>query len=130
MARLIFRTFQCEMELDYIIISRLLLAPVAKGLWKHWELVSVNLSEFILAAVLHSAALCIRLRNILGKWYVTILLTLPICPAISHNFVRIFCDDSEAILSRVSALCLGSQTFPSEKHLEEFANHIHLVKMI
>jgi len=32
MARLIFRAFQCEMELDYIIASRLLLAPAAKGL--------------------------------------------------------------------------------------------------
>jgi len=30
-------------------------------------LVSVNLYEFILAAVLRSAALCIRLRNILHK---------------------------------------------------------------
>jgi len=29
---LIFRAFQCEMELDHIIVSRLLLAPVAKGL--------------------------------------------------------------------------------------------------
>jgi len=34
-------------------------------------LVSVYLSEFILAAVLRSAALCIRLRNILRKWFVT-----------------------------------------------------------
>jgi len=32
MAGLIFRAFQCEMELDYIIVSGLLLAPVAKGL--------------------------------------------------------------------------------------------------
>jgi len=32
MARLIFHAFQCEMELDYVIVSRLLLAPVAKGL--------------------------------------------------------------------------------------------------
>jgi len=32
-------------------------------------LVSVNLSELILAAVLCSAAMCIRLRNILrGSW--------------------------------------------------------------
>jgi len=28
MGRLIFRAFQCEMELDYIILSKLLLAPV------------------------------------------------------------------------------------------------------
>jgi len=32
MARLIFRAFQCEMELDYITVSRLLLATVANGL--------------------------------------------------------------------------------------------------
>jgi len=30
--RLIFRAFQCEMGLDYITVSRLLLASVAKGL--------------------------------------------------------------------------------------------------
>jgi len=29
---LIFRAFQCEMELDYFTVSRLLLVPVAKGL--------------------------------------------------------------------------------------------------
>jgi len=29
MGRLIFRAFQCEMELDYITFSRLLLVPVA-----------------------------------------------------------------------------------------------------
>jgi len=32
MGRLIFRTFQCEVELDYVTVSRLLLDPVAKGL--------------------------------------------------------------------------------------------------
>jgi len=30
--RLIFRAFQYEMELDYIIVSRLLVVPVVKGL--------------------------------------------------------------------------------------------------
>jgi len=68
---LIFRAFQCKMELDYITVSRLLLIPVAKGLLKPYELVSVNLSQFTFAVVLHSAALCIRLRNILRKWFVT-----------------------------------------------------------
>jgi len=34
-------------------------------------LVSVNLSDFILAAVLRSAALRTRLRNILCKWFVS-----------------------------------------------------------
>ena len=52
------------------------------------------------------------------------------CPATSQNFVRIFYNDSEAIISRISAHCPGGQTFLSEKHLKEFANHIHLAKMI
>jgi len=30
--RLIFRAFQCEMELDYTNVNRLLLVPLAKGL--------------------------------------------------------------------------------------------------
>jgi len=34
------------------------------------------------------------------------------------------------ILSRISAPCPGGQTCLSEKHLKEFANHIHLLKMI
>jgi len=46
------------------------------------------------------------------------------------EFVRIFYNDSEAIILRISAHCLGGQTFLLEKHLKEFANHIHLVKMI
>jgi len=29
MGRLVFRAFQCEIELDYITVSRLLLVPVA-----------------------------------------------------------------------------------------------------
>jgi len=87
-------------------------------------LVSVNLSQFILAVVLHSAVLCIRLRNILRKWFVTTVLTLPKCPATSQNFVRVFCNNAQAILSRISALCPGGQTFQSETHLEEFTNHI------
>jgi len=32
MGRLIFRAFQCEMELGYITFSRLLLVPVAQDL--------------------------------------------------------------------------------------------------
>jgi len=34
------------------------------------------------------------------------------------------------ILSRISALCPGDQTFPLETHLKEFTVHMHLVKMI
>jgi len=32
MGRLIFRAFQCEVELDYSTVSRLLLIPVEKSL--------------------------------------------------------------------------------------------------
>ena len=83
-----------------------------------------------MAAILRSAAFCIRLRNILRKWFVTTVLTLPTHVLQPQNFVRIFCNDSKAILSRISTLCPGGQTFLPEKHLDEFANHIHLVKMI
>jgi len=79
---------------------------------------------------LHSAALCIQLLNILRKWFATTVLTLHTCPATSYNFVRNFCNDSDAILSRISALCPGDQTFPSETYLKQLTNHIHLVKMI
>jgi len=46
-------------------------------------MVSVNLSKFILDGALCSAALCIRLRNILRKWFVTTVVILPTCPATS-----------------------------------------------
>jgi len=64
------------------------------------------------------------------KWFVTTVLTLPTHVVQPQNFVRIFCNDSEAILSCISALFSGGQIFLSEKHLKEFANHIHSVKMI
>jgi len=35
MVRLIFHAFQCEMELDYSTITRLLHIPVARGLWNY-----------------------------------------------------------------------------------------------
>jgi len=47
MGRSIFRLFQCEMESEYITVSRLLLAPVAKGFEsiKNWfQLIYPNLS--------------------------------------------------------------------------------------
>jgi len=55
---------------------------------------------------------------------------MPTCPATSKNFIPIFSNDSEAIFLFHSAHCPGGQTFPSEKYVEEFANDIHLVKMI
>jgi len=47
MGRLIFRAFQCEMELDYITVSRLFLVPLGKGCKsiKNWfQLIYPNLS--------------------------------------------------------------------------------------
>jgi len=38
------------------------------------------------------------------------------------NFVKISCNDSGEILSGISALCPGGQTFISKKHLKGFAN--------
>jgi len=35
MGRLIYRAFQCEVQLDYIAVSRLLLVPVGKCLRQH-----------------------------------------------------------------------------------------------
>jgi len=58
---------------------------------------------------------------------VSTALTLPTHVLPPH---RMFCNDPEAILSRIFAICPGGQTFLSEKHLEEFTNHIHLMKMI
>jgi len=77
-------------------------------------LVSVNLCDIILAAVLRSATLCIRPRKHLT--YVVrdySFNSTHACPASSQNFVGIFCSDSEAILSCISALCPGGQTFHS-----------------
>jgi len=61
---------------------------------------------------------------------VTTVLYLPTHVLHPQNFVRVFCNDSEAILSRMSALCPGDLIFLSEIHLKEFANHIPLVKIM
>ena len=85
MGRLIFRALQCEMELDYITVSRLLLVPV------------VNVCESIKNWFQYCVLLpCVWLRNILGEWFVTTV-TLPTHVLQPQNFVRIFCNDSEAI---------------------------------
>jgi len=70
LGRLIFRTFQCEVELDYNTGSSFLLVVIAKHFLKHEELVSVNLSGLHL--------LCIRLRSILQSWSVNSDTNLPI----------------------------------------------------
>jgi len=76
MGRLIFRAFQCEMELDYITVSRLLLVPVVNACEsiKNWfQLIHQNLSWLQYCVLLT----CVWLRNILRKWFVTTVLTLP-----------------------------------------------------
>jgi len=77
-------------------------------------LVSVNLSEFILAAVLRYVALCILLRNILRKWFVTPVLTLPTCPATSQ-LCTVFLSWFRSNSFSYSALCQEVQHF-YQKH--------------
>ena len=50
---------------------------------------------------------CVWLRNILRKWFVTTVLTLPIRVLQPQNFVRIFCNYSEAIFRRKEYLTAG-----------------------
>jgi len=64
-----------------------------------------------------------------GSWLQFSLYLHP-CPATSQTFVQSLCNDSEAIIFRISALCPGGQTFLSEKQLQKFPNRIHSVKMI
>ena len=55
MGRLIFRAFQCEMKLDYITVSRLLLGPVVNVCEsiKNWfQLIYQNLSRLQYCGVL------------------------------------------------------------------------------
>ena len=79
-------------------------------------MVSVNLSWLQYCVLLP----CVWLRNILRKWLVTTVLTLPKHFLQSQNFVRIFGNDSEAIHLRISAHFPGDQIFLSEEHLKEF----------
>jgi len=46
------------------------------------------------------------------------------------EFCTDFLNDSEVIISRFSAHCPRGPIFLSEKHFKEFANQLHLVKMI
>jgi len=55
---------------------------------------------------------------IVRKWFVTTVLNLPTHILQPQNFVRVFCNDSEAILSHISALCPRGQRFLWEKHIE------------
>jgi len=83
------------MELDYITVSRLLLVPVVNAFEsiKNWfQLVYQNLSWLQYCVLLP----CVWLRNILREWFVTTV-TLPTHALQPQNFVRIFCNDSEAI---------------------------------
>ena len=96
MGRLIFRAFQCDMELAYITVRRMLLVPVAnvcESIKDWFQLIYQNLSWLQYCVLLP----CVWLRNILRKWFVTTVLTLPTHVLQPQNFVRIFCNDSEAI---------------------------------
>jgi len=96
MGRLIFRGFQCEMELDYITASRLLLVPVVNVCesTENWfQLIYPNLSWLQYCVLLP----CVWLRHNLRKWFAITVLTLPRHALQPQNFVRIFCNGSEAI---------------------------------
>ena len=89
MWKLIFRAFQCEMELDYITVGRLLLVPVAivcESIENWFQLIYQNLSWLQYCVLLP----CVWLRNILRKWFLTTVLTLPTHVLQPQNFVRIF----------------------------------------
>jgi len=84
------------MELDYTTVSRLLLVPVAnvcESIENWFQLIYPNLPWLQYCVLLP----CVWLRNILRKWFVTTVLTLPTHVLQPQNFVRIFCNDSEAI---------------------------------
>ena len=86
MGRLIFRAFQCEMELDYITVSRLLLGPVVNVCEsiKNWfQLIYQNLSWLQYCVLLP----CVWLQNILRKWFATTVLTLPTHVLQPQNFI-------------------------------------------
>ena len=94
-------------------------------------MVSVNLSEIILAAVLRSAALCIRLRSILLKWFVTTVLTLPTRVLQTYRIFYGFSVTIQRQFFHVFQFFVREvKYFYQKKHLKEFASHIHLVKMI
>jgi len=52
------------------------------------------------------------------------------CAATSYDFVRFFCDGSEAILSCISGLWPGCQTFLWERNLKELKHEIILAKKL
>jgi len=88
--------FTVSMELHYITVSRLLLVPVVNVCEsiKNWfQFIYQNLSWLQYCVLLP----CVWLQNILRKWFVTTVITLPTHVLHPQNFVRIFCNDSEAI---------------------------------
>ena len=102
MVRLIFRAFRCEMGLDYITVSRLLLVPVvnvSESIRNWFQLIYQNLSRLQYCVLLP----CVWLRNILPEWFVTTVLTLSTHVLQPQNFVRIFCNDSETIFAYFSS---------------------------
>ena len=119
MGRLIFRAFQCEMGMDYITVIRLLLVPVVNVCEsiKNWlQLIYQNLSWLQYCVLLP----CVWLRNILRKWFVITVLTLPTHVLLQpQNFVRIFCNDSEAIFRVFQLFSQEVKYFYQKKHLKK-----------
>jgi len=110
MGRLILRAFQCDMELDYITVSRLLLVPVVnvcESIKNWYQLIYQNLSRLQYCVLLP----CVWLRIISRKWFVTTVLTLPTHVLQPQNFVRIFCNDSETIFAYFSSFSRSSNIF-------------------
>ena len=96
MGRMIFRAFQCEMELDYVTVNRLLLGPivnVCESIKNWFQLIYQNLSWLQWCVRLP----CVWLQNILRKWFATTVLTLHTHILQPQNFVWNFCNHSEAI---------------------------------
>jgi len=111
--------------------QQIVACPCSKCLWKqNWfQLIYQNLSWLQYCVLLPY----VWLRNILHKWFVTKVLTLPIHVLLQpQNFVRVFCNDS---WFRSNALAYFSSfsrrsNISIRKTLQKFANHIYSVKMI
>ena len=87
--------------------------------------------DFILAAVLLSAALCIRPQNILRKWFVTTVSTVSIHALQPYIILCGFSVMIQKQFFRVFQLFAPEFKYFYQKNtLEGFANDIHLVKMI
>ena len=94
LGRLIFRPLQCEMHGTGLYNCQQIVACSSSKCLCWFQLIYQNLSWLQYCVLLP----CVWLRNILRKWFVTTVLTLPTHVLQPQNFVWIFCNDSEAIL--------------------------------